>query len=180
MSRIGTRLPAMTRLFGKMMPIPFCLALSACSTNSMGDLTAYVDDIYARPGTPVEPLILDAIPVSPPYTGRAQRDPFQPFYRTKAQAAPSPLPGKYIHAFEELEAFPLDSLRMVGTVWRDDQTWGLLKAPDGTIHRIRAGNYLGQNNGKVAEVMEARIDLFEVVQDQGSWRERPASLALAP
>jgi type IV pilus assembly protein PilP len=69
---------------------------------------------------------------------------------------------------------------MVGMLWHDDQTWGLLKAPDGVIHRIRSGNYQGQNNGKVTEIMEANIELLEVVQDQGRWRERPASLALAP
>ena len=177
MLRIGTRLFARARLCRKIMPIPFCLAVSACSPLTMEDLTAYVDDVHARPGTPVERVFIKPIPRTPSYIPR-ERDPFQPFYNTKVQSAPLPLPSKYVHPLEELEAFPLDSLRMVGTLLHDDQTWGLLRAPDGVIHRVRSGNYLGQNNGKVTEIMEARIELREVVQGQGRWWERPASLAL--
>ena len=51
---------------------------------------------------------------------------------------------------EELEAFPLDSLRMVGTVVMKTNLWGLVKASDKTIYRIQVGNHMGKNYGKLS------------------------------
>ncbi|WP_255210623.1 pilus assembly protein PilP [Methylogaea oryzae] len=74
----------------------------------------------------------------------------------------------------------MDSLRMVGTLAKGKVLWGLIKAPDGTIHRVRSGNYLGKNYGKVVSVSADRIDLVEIVADgANAWREQPASIALA-
>ena len=80
---------------------------------------------------------------------------------------------------EITEQFPLDSLSMVGTIGTGGRIVGLVLAPDKVTYRIGAGNYLGQNDGRVTSVNENRIELVELVPDgAGGWLERPASLAL--
>ncbi|MFB3084100.1 MAG: pilus assembly protein PilP, partial [Gammaproteobacteria bacterium] len=72
-----------------------------------------------------------------------------------------------------------DSLRMVGLLEDTDDQWGIIVDPDGTIHRVKVGNYMGRNIGKITNIYEDRIELREVVQDsQGRWTERTAALAL--
>ena len=81
---------------------------------------------------------------------------------------------------EPLEEFPLDSLRMVGTLERNEDSWALIKASDDTIHRIKPGNYIGQNHGKIISVNEYAVDLTEIIPDgMGGWMERHASVALS-
>ena len=81
---------------------------------------------------------------------------------------------------EELEAYSLDTLRMVGTLTMNDELWALIKASDGTIHRIKKGNYVGLNYGEIIRILDDRIELMEIVPDKpGTWREQQASLALA-
>ena len=80
---------------------------------------------------------------------------------------------------EELEQFELDSLRMVGTMKNEDDQWGIIKAPEGSVHRIKVGNYLGRSTGKILNVYEDRIELREIVRNsQGRWEERQAAIAL--
>ena len=80
---------------------------------------------------------------------------------------------------EELEGFELDSLRMVGTMQDTIQIWGLILDPEGAVHRVRSGNYIGRSTGKVTNIHEDSIELREIVQNnQGSWEERKASIAL--
>jgi len=79
-----------------------------------------------------------------------------------------------------LEAFSLDSLRMVGTLTDHEGLWGLVRTKDGTIHSVRVGNYMGQNYGRIVRILEDRIELMEIVPDKpGTWREQQATLALA-
>ena len=81
---------------------------------------------------------------------------------------------------EELESYSLDSIRMVGILEQLGVTWGLVKTKEGTIHRVKTGNYMGQNHGRIVQISEDRIDLTEIVQDgTGGYSERQASLALA-
>jgi type IV pilus assembly protein PilP len=57
--------------------------------------------------------------------------------------------------------------------------WGLVKASDGTIHRVQVGNYMGKNYGKIINISTDKIDLMEIVPDQpGTWREQQTSLML--
>ena len=74
----------------------------------------------------------------------------------------------------------LDTLRMVGTLTMDKGLWALIKASDGTIHRVKKGNYMGRNYGQIIRILDDRIELMEIVPDKpGTWREQQASLALA-
>lgn len=160
------------------------LGLTGCGTgDKMADLRAYVSEVKARPVTPIEPL-----PEIKPYETYAyqvheMRDPFEPpagpepVQVAQEQAGgPQPDPNR---PREPLEMFPLDSLRMVGILEREETTFGLVKARDGTLFRVREGNYLGQNHGKILRISEQQIDLMEIVPNgTGGWMERSASLAL--
>ena len=79
---------------------------------------------------------------------------------------------------EPLEAFPLDSMTMVGSVARGERPFALLRV-DNLLYQVKVGDYLGQNYGRVTRIAETEVTLREIVQDAaGEWIERSASLQL--
>ncbi|WP_418316780.1 pilus assembly protein PilP [Piscinibacter sakaiensis] len=79
---------------------------------------------------------------------------------------------------EPLEAFPLDSMEMVGFLRRGGRPFALLRV-DKLLYQVKEGDYLGQNFGKITKITEEEITLREIVQDAtGEWIERPGSLLL--
>jgi len=155
------------------------------ASNSMDDLKAYVAKIRARKGGKVEELPPIEPYVSYAYQSENAVDPFEPFFKEEPAPPPGPKPADNgIHPDpnrnkEELEAFPLDSLRMVGTLRNAKELWAIVRSPDGTIRRVRPGNYMGKNFGKITGIFEDHIELTEIVPDgQGGWVEREAQLAL--
>ncbi len=81
---------------------------------------------------------------------------------------------------EELEKYSLASLKMLGTLrMQDGNLWALVKAPDGVVHRVKTGNYLGSDHGRITAITEQRIQLIEIVNDSNHWIERDAFLSLA-
>jgi type IV pilus assembly protein PilP len=81
---------------------------------------------------------------------------------------------------EYLEQFALDSLKMVGTLNIAGRTYGLVQSKDGLVHRVLPGNYIGQNDGRVASVTPSKINVTEIVPDGlGGYMERPAALPLS-
>ena len=79
---------------------------------------------------------------------------------------------------EPLEAYPLDSMAMVGSVTRQGRPYALIRV-DNLLHYVKAGEYLGQNYGKITRIGETEVDLREIVQDAaGEWVERTATLQL--
>ncbi len=158
------------------------LLLAACSGSNMEALQAYIEKVKQRPPAPLEPL--PEIPQVDTYVYEPgnRRDPFAMDDRTARAVmpqrgdgiAPDPLRRK-----EELEQFSLDSLRMVGTLEQYETRWGLVLTPDGILHRVRVGNYLGQNNGQITRISPEGIQLTEIVGDgPGSWREVESAIAL--
>jgi type IV pilus assembly protein PilP len=81
---------------------------------------------------------------------------------------------------EYLEQFALDSLKMVGTLNIGGRNFGLVQSKDGLVHRVLPGNYIGQNDGRVASVTPSKINVVEIVPDGlGGYMERPAALPLS-
>ena len=79
---------------------------------------------------------------------------------------------------EPLESFPLDTLKMVGTLEKPGLVYALLQA-DKTIFQAKVGNYIGQNFGMITKVTDTGVELKEIVQDaSGDWVERQAKLEL--
>ncbi len=88
------------------------------------------------------------------------------------------LAGELNRRKEPLEAFPLDSMRMVGSLTKNGQPYALLKV-DNLLYQVKVGDYLGQNYGRITRIAETDIALREIVQDAaGEWIERAGSLQL--
>ncbi len=179
----------------KFVKATLCLSLiaslSACVSRDISNLENQVSEIMARPGGRIEPL-----PEIKPYEAYAyqsgksdSRNPFKLFYVvSKPEIEEGVVDDGLTEEMEreirnrnreELEQFELDSLRMVGTLENENNNWGIVLDPDGVVHRVSVGNYLGVNIGKIINVYEDRIELREIVQDSGGrWEEREAALAL--
>ncbi len=158
--------------------------MTGCSSDDFSDLNQYISQVKARPKGPIQPL--PEIKVIEPFVFKPEglRDPFKPLELPEQAEGidisktngikPDPSRRK-----EELEAFPLDGLKMVGTVIMKSSLWGLIKASDGTIHRVQVGNYMGKNHGKIIRIVTDKIELMEIIPDKpGTWREQQTSLAL--
>ena len=169
-----------------------CALLSSggCVSKDISDLDQYAQEVMARPGGRIEPL-----PEIKPYEAYAYqsgaqnaRDPFRLFFQKDEEALVEEQDSGLTKEMEdelrhrnkeELEQFELDSLRMVGTMENEDFQWGIILDPDGAVHRIRVGNYMGRNTGKILNVFEDRIEVREIIRNsQGRWEERQAAIAL--
>ena len=155
--------------------------LGGCSGNeSLDDLRAFTEEAYRDQKPSIEPL-----PVIKPYdtfeyTASGMVDPFSPtnLIDPEEQRASGPSPDR-TRRREALEQFPLDALKMVGTMFQSDDSWVIVRAPDGTVHRVTVGNYLGQNNGRITYISEERVDIREIVQGPtGNWEERMVTVSL--
>lgn len=156
-------------------------ALGACG-GSTDDLRAYIDEVKARPGGRIPPLP-DIVPAPTfAYEPGDRRSPFVPDTpQTRVVSNPDAVQGPDPNRPREfLEQFPLDTLRMVGTLELGASGFGLVQTSDGLVHRVMVGNHLGQNYGRITDITDAEIQLVEIIPDGlGGYLERPAAVALA-
>jgi type IV pilus assembly protein PilP len=152
-------------------------ALAGCG-GGQSDLLKYIDEVKARPGGRIE-----ALPQIKPYEMFAYeadklRSPFTPDRPAGRAGAGGPRPDS-ARAKEYLEQFPLDTMAMAGTLSQGNNSYGLVQTQDGLIHKVQAGNYIGQYDGRVVAVTQAEIQIEELVPDGiGSFYKRSASIAL--
>ena len=129
-------------------------------------------------------------PISPPKKFNPQAyaatDGVEPFSSQKltvalkqeARQPNSLLASEITRRKEPLEAFPLDSMTMVGSVTKQGRPFALLRV-DNLLYQVKLGDYLGQNYGKIVRISETDVGLREIVQDAaGEWIERPSTLQL--
>jgi type IV pilus assembly protein PilP len=152
------------------------LALAGC-TRGMSDLRDWVAQEKAKRGAPIPALPVIKTFETFTYSDQDKRDPFSPSPDELTQnSGPRPDEGR---ARQPLEAYALDSLKMVGTIGAGATMEALVKDPGGVIHRVHANEYMGQNYGRITAISSERIDLVELVSNgNGGWMERPASIAL--
>lgn len=158
------------------------LLLGGCLSKDMGDLKRYVEEVKSRPPAPIEPIPEFKAAPTFLYSMRDRRDPFMPEEEPDTQPVAENLLGPKPdenRPKEELESYSLDTLRMVGTLEQKTTTWGLVQTKDGTIHRVKRGNYLGMNHGQILRIAEDRIELTELIPSGGgAFLERETALAL--
>ena len=159
------------------------LALAGCESGEQQELRAELASMTKDLRGKVDPIPV-VKPYEPvPYTAYDLADPFGP---AKIQLAAAKGAGKGAGGLqpdlsrpkEPLEAYPLETLKMVGTLERGKQTFALVKADVG-LYRVRVGNYLGQNFGVITKITDSEVALRELVQDAGGdWTERESTLLL--
>lgn len=158
------------------------MLLAGC-TADLEELQQWMD----QQGREVKPNVP---PLSPPkkfdpeaYASLAGVDPFSNqklsvALKQEARQPSSLLASELNRRKEPLEAYPLDSMTMVGSVDRDGRRHALLRV-DQLLYQVKAGDYLGQNYGRITKIGETEIALREIVQDAaGEWIERTATLQL--
>ena len=150
--------------------------LAGCEKDQYADLNAFMAQAGKDGQSALEPL--------PPikqieqfsYVPGEYPDPFKSRSVKKSKSSGGP---DVTRQKEYLEGFPLDALHMVGTLEKDGQLYALIKTPDGALHRVKKGNYMGQNYGVVVGISDAAVELKEMVQDAaGDWIESKATVAL--
>ncbi len=160
-----------------------CVLLTACSSDDLDDVREFVKNAHADKKPKVEALPEIKTQESFAYVGTNLPDPFASFNLKPSAAGkgsgagvPGPDPNR---RKEPLEDYPLDSLKMVGTITRGKQAFAIIQAPDGTVQKAKVGDHVGQNSGLVTKVTEEKVELIELIQGPlGDWIEREANLAL--
>lgn len=151
------------------------VSLAAC-TRGQRDLEAWVAEVKSQPAPPLDPLPVMKQFETFEYAAQNLRDPFSQPTADQDGGGLRPDPDR---RKEVLEAFPLDSLDMVGTIGSGAGVIGLIMGPDKVTYRVRPGNYMGLSDGRVTAVFEDRVEMVELVPDgAGGWLERQAKIAL--
>lgn len=159
-------------------------ALLAACGGQQDDLNRYIAEVKARPATPIPPIPAVRTYTPYKYEGLMGRDPFRQSTSEGADQVATGGPAKgprpdLQRPREYLERFELDTLTMVGTFSKEASEWALVQDPDGVVHRVAVGNYMGKNHGKVSEVSNDEVQLSEFIADGvGGWLVREASVAL--
>ncbi len=160
--------------------------LSACGISEQDELQSWMTELRTSTKPNVQPIAEPKRFTPKAYTQEASTEPFsnqkltQALKRESSQAtANAALVAPELNRRKEpLEAFPLDTMALVGSLLPAGKSIALVKV-DNLLYQIKIGNYLGQNYGKVTKVTETEVSLREIVQDAaGEWIERQASLQL--
>jgi type IV pilus assembly protein PilP len=158
-----------------------CLALTACSGEQHSDLRQFVKDSDSMPRGRIPPLP-EVKPYEPfEYAAYDLVDPFVPrkIEPPKTANIPGGLQPPANHRKGPLEAFPLENLKMVGTLQQQKNMYALIKTPDNNLYRVASGDYIGQNFGRIIDINETAVKLKELVQDSGNdWKEEERTLLL--
>lgn len=158
------------------------LGLTACdSTAGFSDLQAYMDEVRARPKGQIEP-----VPTFPPYeaftySASGLRSPFQPPVKIELrqrQKGSAEIKPDESRPKQFLEGFNIELFEMVGLLANDGGRFALISGAGG-VHRVKVGDYLGRNYGRIVTIGDDRIEVVEIVPDgEGGWLERPRTLTL--
>src|SRR5690606_18492326 len=158
------------------------MTLAGCGGSAYPDLDSYMAATKARPAGHIPPIPAFSAYKSFVYGAAGLRSPFQPPVDVKditrlqrlTKVRPDPNRTK-----EFLEQFTFDSLGMVGTVQMGGTLWALLSDPEGSVHRVKMGNYVGKNHGRIVELTENYVSAIEIVANgPDEWLERPRKLQL--
>ncbi len=156
--------------------------LAGCGASAdFDDLRAYMDEVRAKPKGSIEPLPA-FLPYEPfTYSAASLRHPFQPPMKidlAQRQKGSKDIKPDETRVKQFLEQFNIENFVMVGTLTNEAGKYALIKGGDG-VHRVKIGDYLGRNHGRIVDISEAEVDVLEIVPDgEGGWLERPRSLTL--
>jgi type IV pilus assembly protein PilP len=171
----------MHRMFQGVLLIGVMILLNGCGGGDH-DLHEIIDEVRQRPGKPIEP-VPDYKPIKK-FAYPIQPNRRNPFYSRTAMLEQSNKKKKNVGApdmkrpKQPLEAFPLDGLTMVGILKQGGTIWGLVVSPNGVVHKVTVGTYMGKHYGRVTRVSDNFIRLTETVLDDGKWKKKKVKMEL--
>ena len=176
----------MAKLYFKILIfLPLIIAMGCSGGEGFSDLDRYVAEVKARPKKRIEPLPQFSAYEAFSYRTANRRSPFTEPQSAELELAEekprSNLKPDFDRAKDPLEFFSIGSMNMVGTILKENENtlYALISDSQGGVHRVRLGDYMGKNHGKIVELSEGLIRLVEIVSDgQGGWFERPRTLGL--
>ncbi|WP_372747624.1 pilus assembly protein PilP [Litorivivens sp.] len=159
------------------------VALAGCGGNAAyEDIDAYMAEVKSRPVGQIPPIPPFKAYKAFNYSASGMRSPFirpveaKQVARLSGNATVTP---DFNRKQEFLEQFSLDSLRMVGSLEIDGVRWALVKDSENSVHRVKRGNYVGRNHGRIVESNETNVLIIEIVSDGADgWIERPRTLEI--
>ena len=157
------------------------LLLTACSSEEFADLQEFVNNSGAD--------LRGKVPPAP------EIKPYEPFPYDNSAGLPDPFKARKLdkkdagsggqnqpdttRAKQELEEFPLESLKMVGFLRKGKHSNAIIRSAENKLYRVKLGNYMGMNFGEITSITETEVKIKEMVQDgAGDWLERESSLLL--
>ena len=158
------------------------LVLAACSDDT-DELQQWMEQQKREVKPSVEPLSAPKKFNPQPYVALGAVEPFSTQKLTVALKQEARQPNSLLateinRRKEPLEASPVDSMSMVGSVTRGGRPYALLRV-DSLLYQVKQGDYLGQNYGKITKISETDVAYREIVQDAaGEWIERNSALQL--
>lgn len=157
------------------------LVLGGCGGDDFSDLDAYMNEVRLRPPGKIEPTPTFRSYPTFTYSAANLRSPFSRQLRVdlagqkhgSRDVKPDPNRVK-----QYLEGFNIEQFEMVGTIANASGSFALLRGAGG-VHRLKVGDYLGRNDGRIVAISASRVDVVEIVPDgQGAWLERPRTIPL--
>jgi type IV pilus assembly protein PilP len=171
-----------TRFGAPLLASVLVLTLTGCGAEQE-ELSQWMEQQKREVKPNVQPISPPKKFVPQPYIALNGVEPFSAQKLTVALKQEAKQPNSLLAAEinrrkEPLEAYPLDSMRMVGSVTKTGRPYALLKV-DNLLYQVKSGDYLGQNYGKITKISETDVSLREIVQDAaGEWIERVSTLQL--
>lgn len=172
----------MTPIRYLVLPMMLVLALSGCGGgDDFSDLDAYLNEVRLRPAGKIEPtptfrsyptFTYSAANLRSPFSRQARVDLAGQKYGSR-NVKPDPNRVK-----QYLEGFNIEQFEMVGTIANASGSFALLRGAGG-VHRLKVGDYLGRNDGRIVAISPTQVDVVEIVPDgAGAWLERPRTIPL--
>ncbi len=157
------------------------LVLAACGSDGLDDLRDFTKNAHANKTPRVQELPIMKRFDTFAYSAGNLMDPFSVInLRPQPKACPGcKIAGLKARRREALEQYPLDSLKMVGTLRKKKKFWVVIQAPDGSVYRAAIGNYMGRNNGMIVKISENKVSLVEKIRTElGGTIDRDASISI--
>jgi len=157
------------------------LVLGGCGGDDFSDLDAYMNEVRLRPPGKIEPTPIFRSYPTFTYSAANLRSPFSRQLRVdlagqkhgSRDVKPDPNRVK-----QYLEGFNIEQFEMVGTIANASGSFALLRGAGG-VHRLKVGDYLGRNDGRIVAISASQVEVVEIVPDgQGAWLERPRTIPL--
>ncbi|MBK5352971.1 pilus assembly protein PilP [Pseudomonas sp. TH41] len=162
--------------------VVLCACLASCGGgNDFSDLDAYMNEMRLRAPGKIEPTPTFRSYPTFTYNAANLRSPFSRQVRVdlagqkhgSRNVKPDPSRVK-----QYLEGFNIEQFEMVGTISNASGSFALLRGAGG-VHRLKVGDYLGRNDGRIVAISGSQVDVVEIVPDgEGAWLERPRTLPL--